>query len=153
MDILTLTTQFRGDGSLVAIASNPLAQFGRRRQYLGATLLPERLVPENNYTEEAIRYKTVIANAATRYSPAQLKGGEIVGSFDVVLGHSDIARQFTGRDYDALLRYLKDAVGAVGRVIDVALQSPAARATNRPVVAGDNDHHPVIGWFQTVEGK
>ena len=114
MDLLTLLNNLRDDGSLAYIANNPVAQFGRgRKNYLGATLLPERMVMENSYTEEAIRYRTVIANAGTRYSPAQLKNGELLGSFQVVLGHSDIARQLDGRQYDALLRYLMQAVGAV----------------------------------------
>ena len=115
MDLFTLLTQMRDDGSLAHIANNPIAQFGRKRQYLGATLLPERLVPENSFTEMAIRYRTVIANAGTRYSPAQLKNGNLLGTFQVVLGHSDIARPLDGRDYDALLVFLKDAVGAVSQ--------------------------------------
>jgi Phage major capsid protein E len=108
MDLGTLITQLISDGSFATLLLNPLAQFGRpTRRYIGATLLPERPVMENQYEELGIRYRTVIANAGTRYSPAQKKGNEIIGSFDVKLGHSDIANEFTGRDYDALIRLLQ----------------------------------------------
>ncbi len=106
-DIASLIAQARADGTLINLARNVLAQFGRpQRRYLGAELLPERTVEENQYTEDAIRYRTVVANGGTRYSPAQKKGGDLIGTFDVKLAHSDIARELTGRDYDILLRYL-----------------------------------------------
>lgn len=107
MDLATLIAQARADGTLINLARNVLAQFGRpNRRYLGAELLPERTVEENQYTEDAIRYRTVVANGGTRYSPAQKKGGDLIGTFDVKLANSDIARELTGRDYDVLLRYL-----------------------------------------------
>jgi hypothetical protein len=90
------------------ISRNPLAQFGRpARQYLGATLLPERMVEENAFREDQIKYRTIVANAGTRYSPTQKKDGDLIGSFLVELGESDIAREFTSRQYDALLRTLE----------------------------------------------
>jgi len=107
MDILTLIANMMRDGTLMRLAQNPLAQFGRpARRYIGAELLPEIMVPENQFTEEAIRYRTILANAGTRYSPTQKKSGDLIGSFDVKLAESDIAREFTGREYDALLRIL-----------------------------------------------
>ena len=107
MDLATLVQQMNADGTVDTVARNPRAQFGRtNRQYLGATLLPERTVPENAFREESVRYRTVIANDGTRYSPAQLKEGDLIGSFLVELGNSDIARQFDSRKYDALLAYL-----------------------------------------------
>jgi hypothetical protein len=92
------------DGSFETISRNPLAQFGSgARVYLGASVLPERNVPENAYRETNIRYRTVIANDGTRYSPAQRIGGSAgVGEMLVELGYSDIAAEFTGRDYDIL---------------------------------------------------
>ena len=106
-DIASLVRTLMDDGSVRALAMNPQAQFGiAPRRYIGAELLPERRVEENAYREDAIRYRTVIANDGTRYSPSQKKSGEIVGSFLVELGNSDIAREFTARDYDALLRLL-----------------------------------------------
>jgi hypothetical protein len=107
MDIAALVASIMADGTVPTLASNPAAQFGvAPRAYLGATLLPERTVPENAYREDGIRYRTVIANSGTRYSPAQKKGADIIGSFLVELGNSDIAREFTSRDYDALIRML-----------------------------------------------
>lgn len=89
------------------ISRNALAQFGRApRRYLGAELLPERTVEENAYREDDIKYRTVIANDGTRYSPTQKKEGDLIGSFLVELGESDIAREFTSRQYDALLKSL-----------------------------------------------
>lgn len=107
MDFAALVTQLMTDGTVPTLALNTSAQFGiAPRAYLGATLLPERTVFENAYREEAIRYRTIIANDGTRYSPAQKKGAEIVGSMLVELGNSDIAREFTARDLDALIRIL-----------------------------------------------
>jgi hypothetical protein len=127
MDILTLIMNMMRDGTLMRLAQNPLAQFGRpARRYIGAELLPEVTVLENQYTEESIRYRTVVANAGTRYSPTQKKGGDLIGSFDVKLSNSDIAREFTGRDYDALLHILgrnaeMEAVAAITNWADTVL--------------------------------
>jgi hypothetical protein len=107
MDIATLVTAMSADGTVTTIARNPAAQFGRpARQYLGATILPEVLVPQNMFREDSVKYRTVIANDGTRYSPTQLKAGDLVGSMLVELGESDIARQFTSQMYDALMSYL-----------------------------------------------
>jgi hypothetical protein len=127
MDILTLIMNMMRDGTLMRLAQNPLAQFGRpARRYIGAELLPEIMVEQNQYTEESIRYRTVIANAGTRYSPSQKKGGDLIGSFDVKLANSDIARELTGREYDALLSILgrnaeMEAVAATTNWADVVL--------------------------------
>jgi hypothetical protein len=114
MDLMTLILRMLTDGSLARIARNPLAQFGPdRRPYLGSQLLPEREVQENGYTEDGIRYKTVIANDGTRYSPVQVKdSGAMAGSFTVILGNQDIGRNFSGRDYDAFLELLRRSTGA-----------------------------------------
>lgn len=107
MDILTLIEQFAANGHFAAIARNPLAQFGtRKRRYVGAELLPEMPVEANAYREDQIRYRTVVANAGTRYSPAQKKGGDLIGDMLVELSHSDIARELDGRQYDALVKLL-----------------------------------------------
>lgn len=128
MDLYTLIRTMMQDGTVQTIARNPLAQFGPpARQYLGATLLPERLVPLNAYRERNIRYRTVIANSGTRYSPTQLKDdNSIVGSMLVELGETDIARQFTAEDYDAFLQLLAsnqsmDAVASLTRWLDVTV--------------------------------
>lgn len=105
-DLKTLVERMREDGQFITIARNPGAQFGsKNKRYLGAELLPEKEVPQNEYRETDVRYQTVIANDGTRYSPSQKKDGKIVGSFLVELGNSDIARDISGRDYDALVEY------------------------------------------------
>lgn len=107
MDLLTLILTMIRDGYFMRIAQNAAAQFGvPSRQYLGATLLPERSVMENAYRETSIRYRTVVGNDGTRYSPVQKKGGALIGDFLVELGESDIGAELTGRDYDALIRLL-----------------------------------------------
>lgn len=109
MDLQNLIERLIQSGDVEAVRSNPRAQFGTpERRYLGATLLPERLT-DNHFTERAIRFRTVIANDGDRYSPAQLKGpaGNMATGIEVTLGDSDIARQFTGRDYDGLLELLR----------------------------------------------
>ncbi len=128
MDLRTLIDRMMADGTVAQIAGNPLAQFGTpARRYLGAELLPERLVPDNEYRETAIRYRTVIANSGTRYSPAQLKGdSHLAGEMLVTLGHHDIAKQFSGRDYDAFIKLLgtrptMEAVVQLIRWLDVTV--------------------------------
>lgn len=128
MDLKSMVERLRADRTFQTIASNTRAQFGLpTKQYLGATLLPERNVPENAFEETEIRYRTTIANDGTRYSPAQKKGEQsLVGSFFVILGNSDIAREFTGRDYDALIGLLgggrdMQAMANLARWTDVAV--------------------------------
>lgn len=117
MDLQNLIERILEDGDINTIASNVRAQFGTRtRRYLGATFLPERLVNDLEYEESEIRFKTVIANDGTRYSPAQLKdSGALMASMKVSLGHSDISRQFTSRDYDGVIKMLGS-----GRSIEAA---------------------------------
>lgn len=110
-ELKSLINRMMEDGTFATITRNPLAQFGSgARVYLGASVLPYREVPENAYRESNIRYRTVIANDGTRYSPAQKKGGSSsVGEMLVELGYSDIASEFTGRDYDLLQGMLRNA--------------------------------------------
>lgn len=127
MDINGLIDQLFEDGTIERLLRNPLAQFGPdTRRYIGAEILPERLVNENAYREDAITYKTIVANDGTRYSPVQLKEGARVGSFLVELGENDIGSEFTSRLYDALLRYLAtnqtmDAVTSITRWLDTTV--------------------------------
>ncbi|WP_034335101.1 major capsid protein [Deinococcus misasensis] len=105
--IAALVATMIARGFLGEIANNARAQFGvQGRQYLGATLLPERLVPENMYTETDISYRTMLANAGTRYSPAVKKGSAMVGDMKVELGNIDVASEFTAEVYDALQKIL-----------------------------------------------
>lgn len=145
MDIRALIEQMIQDAAFRRVMNNPLAQFGvPARQYLGATLLPERNVPENAYTEENIRYRTVIANDGTRYSPVQRKRGVLIGSLNVQLGYSDIGSDFSGQDYDALVRILQryapmigggpGAVGVPPMAAMTAMLNWADLTLNRPLL-------------------
>jgi len=123
MDLRSLIRDMTEDGEFADTSMNRLAQFGAvNRPYLGATLLPERMVMKNIYRETSVRYRTIIANDGTRYSPAQLKKGELVGTMLVELGNSDIAREITAEDYDALLELLNNSADmqAQARIINWA---------------------------------
>lgn len=121
MDISTLVSRMSLAGDFEFIARNPLAQFGvPGRRYIGAEILPERTVEANSYTEEFIRYRSIIANSGTRYSPVQYKKGALAGSMQVTLANSDIGNDLTSRELDALIRIL-------GRRMDV---QAAAQLTN-----------------------
>ncbi len=127
MDMSTLLEQMRKTGTFASLRTNTAAQFGpRQRPLLGATLLPERLVDENQFTEENIQYRTVVANDATRYSPTQRKSGSLVGSFDVKLADQDIADEFSSRMYDALRALLArnatmEAMANLTRWFDISI--------------------------------
>jgi hypothetical protein len=115
--IAILIAKMISDGLLLQISNNPRTQFGRpNRQYLGATLLPERLKRDNMYTETDIAFRTILANAGTRYSPTVKKGGALVGSMKVELGDIDVAAEFTGEAYDALIQLLGENLTEQGMV-------------------------------------
>jgi hypothetical protein len=112
MDLAALVERLRRDSVFQRVINNPLAQLGTpNRRYLGATILPERNVDENEYTEQGLKFRTIIANHADRYSPVQRKRGILTGWMRVTLGESDIGSDITGRDFDALIRILL-SVGA-----------------------------------------
>ena len=113
MEISALLDQMHEGGNVDRIVNNPLAQFGTpQKPYLFATLLPERTVKKNIYREKAIKFKTIIANDPTRYSPVQLKSGLYIASFLVELGNSDIGSELTADDYDAFLEVVRAATGS-----------------------------------------
>lgn len=122
-DLNALLEELQRQGHFTDITRNPLAQFGRApRRLIGAEILPEREVRQNAFREEAIRYRTIIGNDGTRYSPVQKKKGELFGSMLVELGESDIGREITARDYDMLVDDLGmgDQMAASTRVLDWA---------------------------------
>jgi len=110
VDLGTFLERLIEQGRIDAVMTDEFAQFGiSPRQYVGALLLPEELQEENTYRETEVSYRTVIANAGSRYSPAQIKdGGVIGGEMLVELGNSDISTQLRGDRYDDLVRYLNE---------------------------------------------
>lgn len=108
-DVGAVVDRLRADNTFDTMANDLRLQFGTsERPYLGATLLPERRVDSNQFTEEDVSYRTIIANDGSRYGPSQLKRGEIVGEVDVKLAEQDLAREFTGREFDAWRRIVKN---------------------------------------------
>jgi hypothetical protein len=115
MDVGALVQSLVQNDAFARLINDPLAQFGPVDQpFLGADIMPERVVLENEYTEEGIRYRSPVANHGTRYSPVQIKEGMIVGSMRVTLGNSDIGAELTGQQYDHIIRLLQRAYGVPG---------------------------------------
>ena len=90
------------------LALDPLAQFGSEQQpFLGARLMPERIVEENAYEETQVRYRTKPALDNNRYSPTQKQANSaLIGSFRADLGHTDTRKDLTGKEYDDLRKLL-----------------------------------------------
>jgi len=110
MDLGTFLERLIEQGRIEAVMTNEFAQFGiQPRQYMGAMLLPEEMKESNTYRETEVYYRTVVANAGSRYSPAQIKdGGVIGGEMLVELGNSDISTRLRGDRYDDLVEYLNE---------------------------------------------
>jgi hypothetical protein len=151
MDIGTLVEGMIRDGSFSRVINNPIAQFGPRTDpFLGAGLLPERPVPENYYREEAIQYRTIVANDATRYGPVQIKAGVLTGWFDVALSESDTGNHFTGSDYDTLLRILaRSGQGNVPMSAVNSLLQWSDRTLLRPLLVKNEK----MRWEAIVDSK
>lgn len=109
MNLAEFIARLYAEGKFGTQGRDLRAQFGLRpNSYLGATLLPERLVNANMFRERQIRYRTIVATAGARYSPVQRRqGGALFGSFLVELGHSDIGTEITAEDYDQLVELLE----------------------------------------------
>jgi hypothetical protein len=155
MDLFGLVRGLQADGSFTRVVNNPRAQFGTPgRRYLGATILPERPVRQNAYREDQLVYRSIIANATTRYSPVQLKGGVYTGWVQVQLAESDIGSELTSRDFDALRTLTGvNSMDAAARLInfaDITLNIPMVEWNERArwqaidnfsvVLTGDNDY-------------
>lgn len=155
MELSALLDQLQADSSLVRIASDPSVQFGTAsRRYLGATILPERPVTANDYMERQIRYRTVIANAGSRYSPSQKKNGKLVGAFRVTLSDSNIADDFDSELYDQLILMLNPLTGSLNQSLP-GMQAVAQverwidRGINLPLV----ELNELMRWQALVDKK
>lgn len=110
-DLTTLIREIDANTDFDRMRLDIRSQFGNENNpLLGATLLPETIKSSNAYSEEQVRYKTVLANAGTSYSPAQIKTGErLYGRFDVRFGNTNIADTMTADDLEKLMDFLKFA--------------------------------------------
>lgn len=107
-DLKTLIRTAMDDGSFQRLANSPQTQFGQgSRRYIGAELLPERTVESNMFREDMFRLRTIAASDGGRYNPTQLKSGDSFQSVMVECGNVDIRRELTAREYDALLKLLR----------------------------------------------
>lgn len=147
-DLKTLINRMIADGTFQTISRNPLAQFGSgARVYLGASVLPPKFVPENAYRESNIRFRTVIANDGTQYSPAQKIGGSSgVGEMLVELGYSDIASELTGREYDLLQGLLRNSN-------DQAVQDEISSWVDTTVIRGLAELDEKKRWEAIVDAE
>lgn len=160
-----LHQQLQDEGYFERISLNPLAQFGSEQQpLLGARYLPEILVAQNSYEETQIRYRTKPALDGTRYSPAQMqRGGHLIGSFKVDLGHTDTADEMTGQDHDGLVQLLmqdRDQMGIAQvirwadnclvrpHVIKNELQRWQAIVLGQVTRQGSNGHNELVEYYK-----
>lgn len=134
------------DGTIARVIRDPLAQFGTdSARRLGASFMPERPQDANDYTEERVSYRTMVANHGTRYSKPQYKQGAIIGTVKVSLFESDIAADLKGKELQAVKNQLgrnqsAQAIAAVTRFVD--------RLITRALV----DINEVNIWEAVVEG-
>lgn len=108
MDILTLINQMEADGAFRQIANFPAAQLGTpSAPYLGATLLPERTLGDNTFTEYGLKWRTIIANDGSRHSSAQRREGAMVAEMKFSTWTQDTQAVLDSQDYDALIKLLQ----------------------------------------------
>lgn len=98
---------------------------------LFSTVLPERLVTENTFRDTGVRFKTVIANDNTRYSPPQYKKNMIAGSVLVEMADSDTAAQLSAQEYEIFIRQLDrgdtiQAIASLTRMFETGVAEPLA---------------------------
>jgi Phage major capsid protein E len=171
MDLGTILRQLEASQDFYTLANTPVIQFGRpSAPLLGPTVLPERRVDLNEWTEQSIRYRTFIANDGTRYSPAQMRpSGMITGSMFVSLGNQDVAAQLTSKDYDALLRHLRSnatmevIANSILQWTDNAIVQPMVRlqekqrwdalVTAQVVRVGDNGYREVVTYPNPIGSR
>ena len=125
MTLLELLQMLRDTGDYSRLTLDLMAQFGTETQpYLGAQLLPEQTRTENAYTEQQVRYMTVLANAGSSYSPAQVNtGGRIFGEFKVSFGNTNVADNLTAGEYASLMKLI--ALSTAGGNDNATIQAAA----------------------------
>jgi len=160
-DLKTLIAQLNANGDFAVIVNNTIAQFGvPNRRYQFAELLPEKKVKKNLYRENGIRFRTIVANDGTRYSPVQKKDGKLVSSVLVELGESDIGADITAEDYDTLIDMIATQAGLdpasefvrnwADAVLNLALVEHNERQRVAAIVAGQIIRKGDGGYLETV---
>lgn len=101
------------------LGNSPAAQFGTVREpFIGASLLPEYLEPDNSFDDNGLDVSGEIGNSGADYSPAQLN--KAMGAFDLKysLGKIDAATQLIGRDIENIIRFLAKQKPSADPVLD-----------------------------------
>jgi hypothetical protein len=132
-----LINRLEADGTFRNRANNPFLQFELdSKQLLFSELLPERNVEKNQYRETGIRFRTMIANDSTRYSPPQKKNNMLVSSVLVELGDADIAAELSMEAYEAFTDLIDSnanqaATAQLLRMFDNSISMPLALLRER----------------------
>jgi hypothetical protein len=106
--LLTIAQELKRDGSFDKVMLNNLSQLGSLsmlnmgREMLGARYLPDEMRRKNEYREQSVRYRAVIATDGTPYTPPQLVKGALVGSMKVEYGHHDVKVEMDASQIEAL---------------------------------------------------
>lgn len=106
--LLTIANELKQDGFFDKVMLNNLSQLGSLsllnmgREMLGAKYLPDETRKKNEYREQSVRYRAVIATDGTPYTPPQLVKGALVGSMKVEFGHHDIKVEMDASQIEAL---------------------------------------------------
>lgn len=105
-DIFNIYKKLVDSGIHQSLARNVNITFGRRdKPYVGATILPERLVDSNFLVEDELEFIATPANDATRYSqPIRQSAAEVISSRNIILGELDVERELTGKAFDDMVR-------------------------------------------------
>lgn len=159
-DIGQLVANLVANGEFRNLARNTRVQFGTStKPLIGATILPNRTVLQNEYTEDEVRFRTTIANHATRYSPVQRKGQDAYVALKVGLGNMDIGRELTGQQYDTIVALLgqkldMEAAATAIKWVDVAINRALAELEEKErwdaihdaavIRKGDNNYQETV---------
>lgn len=130
--IETLIAQLKAENAFSISANDPTLQFTvGRTALLFSSVLPERTVTSNVYRDDSIRFRTMIANDSTRYSPPQKKNGMLMGSVSVELGDSDTASEMSMQMYESFINTLdrgitQEALASLLRFFQSTVSEPMA---------------------------
>ncbi len=117
--------------------NDPFLQFELdSKELLFSSLLPERRVQQNSYRDTGVRFKTMIANDSTRYSPPQKKQGMLVSSVMVELGDSDVGAELSMQAYEEFIKFInsglsQNAVAQLIRLFENSISMPLALLRER----------------------
>ncbi|NCQ83970.1 MAG: hypothetical protein GPJ00_05390 [Microcystis aeruginosa W13-18] len=111
--LLTIAQELKRDGSFDKVLLNTLSQLGSLsmlnmgQKLLGARYLPDQVRRKNEYREQSVRYRAVIATDGTPYTPPQLIKGALVGSMKVEFGHHDVKVEMDASQIEALEEFVE----------------------------------------------